>query len=76
MAINDQEKDLLKAAAEIIKRETEAGERVNIRDFGTFERKTRKATTGRNLITGATVQVPAKTVLHYKAAKSTKAVVV
>jgi len=71
MAISNSERDTLKAAAEIIKRETEAGERVNVRDFGSFLRRDRKATTARNPKTGATVDVPAKNVLVFKASKST-----
>lgn len=69
--IDTTEREILKAAAEIIKRETEAGEKVIVRDFGTFARKDRKATTARNPKTGATIAVPAKNVLTFKASKST-----
>jgi len=71
MAISNAEREILREAAVIIKRETDAGERVIIRDFGSFSRKGRKAKTARNPKTGEVVQVPAKNVLTFKAAKST-----
>lgn len=71
MAISIQEREILREAAAIIKRETDAGERVIIRDFGSFTRKDRRAKTARNPKTGEVVQVPAKKVLTFKAAKST-----
>ena len=72
MAINDADREVLRAAAVIIKRETDAGERVIVRDFGSFVRRDRKATTARNPKTGATIAVPAKNVLVFKASESTK----
>jgi len=48
----------------------EAGEKVTLRGFGTFEMKTRAARTGRNPQTGLPVEIPAKTALTFKAAKA------
>lgn len=45
------------------------GEKVIIHGFGTFEMKTRKAREGRNMRTGETIQIPAKTYLAFKPAK-------
>jgi len=71
MAISNPEREVLREAAEIIMRETDNNERVIIRGLGTFTRKDRKARTARNPKTGETIQVEAKNVLHFKAAKST-----
>jgi len=71
MAVTVQEREALHKAADIIKALTDAGERVIIRDFGTFQRRDKAATTARNPKTGEKIQVPAKSVLHFKAAKST-----
>ena len=71
MAISTTERETLNAAAEIVKRETDAGERVIMRGFGTFSRKDRAAKTARNPKTGEPIAVPAKNVLAFKAAKST-----
>lgn len=71
MAISTSERETLYQAAEIILRETAAGERVILRDFGSFVRKARAATTARNPKTGEAIQVPAKNVLGFKAAKAT-----
>ncbi|HHK75200.1 MAG TPA: integration host factor subunit beta [Rhizobiales bacterium] len=45
------------------------GERVELRGFGAFSTKHRKARTGRNPRTGASVQVPEKFVPFFKAGK-------
>ena len=49
----------------------EDGDKVIIRGFGTFARTTSEARTGRNPMTGASVEIPAKSKLHFKAAKET-----
>lgn len=41
-------------------------ERVELRGFGNFIKKTRKARNGRNINTGETVHVPEKDVLTFK----------
>lgn len=45
------------------------GEKIEIRGFGKFRLKQRKAKTARNPRTGETVQVPPKKVLHFKIGK-------
>ena len=45
------------------------GGRVELRGFGVFEVRKRKARTGRNPRTGASVKVPAKAVPFFKAGK-------
>ena len=45
------------------------GNRVEIRGFGSFALNTRPARVGRNPKTGEKVEVPAKTVPHFKAGK-------
>lgn len=47
----------------------EAGEKVTLRGFGTFQKKTRAARTGRNPQTGLPVEIPATTTMTFKAAK-------
>lgn len=46
-----------------------AGERIEIRGFGSFSLHHRPARTGRNPKTGETVQLPAKHVPHFKPGK-------
>ncbi|MCK4262124.1 integration host factor subunit beta [bacterium] len=48
------------------------GEKVELRDFGVFKVKQRKARLGRNPKTGEGVQVPAKKVVHFKVGKELK----
>jgi integration host factor subunit beta len=45
------------------------GDRVEIRGFGTFSLKHRKARTGRNPRTGTTVEVPRKVIPFFKTGK-------
>lgn len=42
-------------------------ERVELRGFGNFVKKNKKARKARNLATGATIDIPAKDVLTFKA---------
>ncbi|MDX8397143.1 MAG: integration host factor subunit beta [Mariprofundaceae bacterium] len=46
-----------------------AGDRVELRGFGSFTVKKRQARVGRNPKTGEAVQVPAKVVPHFKPGK-------
>lgn len=46
------------------------GDRVELRGFGAFSIKDRKARVGRNPRTGAAVQVPAKRLPHFKVGKA------
>jgi integration host factor subunit beta len=48
------------------------GERVELRGFGSFSCHTRAARKGRNPVTGAGVNVPAKKVLHFRPSKELK----
>ena len=48
------------------------GEKVTLVGFGTFTVKQRKARTGRNPQTGATIQIPAKKVPRFAAGKTLK----
>ena len=46
-----------------------AGERVDLRGFGSFTMKERKARQGRNPITGETITIAAKNAVTFKAGK-------
>lgn len=54
----------------LIRGAAEAGDKVIIQGFGTFEMKTRAARTGRNPATGLPIEIPASTALHFKPAKA------
>ena len=56
----------------IIAVELDAGRKVQIAGFGTFETRRRKAREGRNPATGATIQIKATTVAAFKSAKGLK----
>ena len=56
----------------IIAVELDAGRKVAISGFGTFETRRRKARTGRNPATGAEIQIPATTVAAFKVSKGLK----
>ncbi|MCC6319987.1 MAG: integration host factor subunit beta [Phycisphaerales bacterium] len=59
----------VKLILEAIATSLASGARVEIRDFGSFDRHHRPARTGRNPATGESVRVPAKTVPHFKPGK-------
>ena len=48
------------------------GERIEIRDFGSFNLHHRTSRVARNPKTGATVKLPAKVVVHFKPGKDMK----
>ncbi len=56
----------------IIATELDAGRRVQIAGFGTFDTKRRSARKGRNPATGATITIAAKTYPTFKPAKGLK----
>ena len=56
----------------IIAVELDADRDISISGFGKFETRRRKAREGRNPATGATIQIPAKKVVAFKAAKGLK----
>lgn len=60
------------AGAGIIAVELDAGRKVSITGFGTFDTKRRSARTGRNPATGATINLAAKTYPVFKAGKGLK----
>lgn len=47
----------------------ESRERIEIRDFGSFDVRQRPARLARNPKTGESVQLPVKTVVHFKPGK-------
>ena len=59
-------KDILEATAESIKGYANAGQAVSFPGLGTFAPKDRAARTGRNPVTGAAIEIPAKRVLGFK----------
>lgn len=56
----------------IIAIELDAGRKVQITGFGTFETRRRKERQGRNPATGETITIPAATVPAFKAGKGLK----
>lgn len=50
----------------------ESGERIEIRDFGSFNLKIRKPRLARNPKTGEAVELPSKSVVHFKPGKQLK----
>ena len=55
-----------------IVRSLRAGDKIEIRGFGSFRTRQRKPRTGRNPKTGAKVEVPAKTIPFFKPSKELK----
>src|SRR5256886_16833464 len=49
-----------------------AGEKIEIRGFGSFRTRQRRPRVGRNPKTGARVEVPAKTIPYFKPSKELK----
>jgi integration host factor subunit beta len=62
----------VEAILDAIVRALRSGDDVEIRGFGSFRIRNRKARVGRNPKTGALVDVPAKRVAHFKAGKELK----
>ena len=60
------------AAFEAITAELVKGEKVSLAGFGIFETKSREARTGRNPLTGETVQIAASKSPAFKASKTLK----
>ena len=56
-------------------RAIDRGDKVEIRGFGTFRTRQRKARIGRNPKTGVRVEVPAKRIPFFKASKELRALV-
>jgi integration host factor subunit beta len=60
----------VRAILECMSRQLAAGERIEIRGFGSFDLQFRAPRLGRNPKTGASVGVPAKYVAHFKPGKA------
>jgi integration host factor subunit beta len=60
---------------ESIVKSLRAGDKIEIRGFGSFRSRQRKARVGRNPKTGAQVEVPAKTVPYFKPSRELKDIV-
>ena len=72
MALTNEERATLKEAFGLIERETaNDGDSLVMRGFGTFTRKQMAAKTARNPQNGNEVKIPARSVLRFKAARST-----
>jgi DNA-binding protein HU-beta len=56
----------------VISMALQAGEKVQITGFGAFEVRDRKARTGRNPATGATIHIPAQRAPAFRAGKALK----
>lgn len=70
-----QPRDVELAVNCMIKQMTEAlesGERIEIRDFGSFNLKIRQPRLARNPKTGEAVKMPSKSVVHFKPGKQLK----
>ena len=62
--------EAVKAVFEVIAEALKAKEDVKLVGFGNFVTKTKAEKTGRNTATGATVIIPAKDVVKFKASKN------
>ena len=66
---------ILEAILDGIARSLIAGDKVEIRGFGSFRIRERQGRIGRNPKTGVRVDVPAKRVPYFKASKDLKALI-
>ena len=64
--------DVLGATIDTVQKTVAKGKKVTLVGFGTFEARKRKARTGRNPQTGATIKIAAKTVPAFSAGKKFK----
>lgn len=63
---------IVNATFETIAAQLAAGDKVQITGFGSFEIKSREARTGRNPLTGETIQIAATRTPAFKAGKALK----
>ena len=68
-------KQFLEALTAVVERVMRDRGEVPLKGLGKFKVQNRKARVGRNPITGAEVQIPAKTVVKFTVAKSLKGMV-
>ena len=66
---------IVEALLDSMARSLRAGDKVEIRGFGSFSTREREGRIGRNPLTGARVDVPAKRVPYFKPGKELKALV-
>ncbi len=66
---------IVESVFQSIIRSLRAGEKIEIRGFGSFRTRERKPRVGRNPKTGARVEVPAKKIPYFKPSKELKDVV-
>ncbi len=64
--------DVLSATIDTVQKTVAKGKKVTLVGFGTFEARKRKARTGRNPQTGASIKIAAKTVPAFSAGKKFK----
>jgi len=67
--------DIVETVFESIVKSLRAGDKIEIRGFGSFRTRQRKARTGRNPKTGVRVDVPAKKIPFFKPSKELKDIV-
>ena len=65
-------KDIIQAFLDEVIDELARGQRLEFREFGVFDTIHKKARIARNPRTGASVKVPAKTVVHFKVGRLMK----
>ncbi|MBI3828106.1 MAG: integration host factor subunit beta [Planctomycetes bacterium] len=65
-------KDIIQSFLDEVVEELARGNRLEFREFGVFDIMQKKARVARNPRTGATVMVPAKTVVHFKVGRLMK----
>ena len=72
MALSKEDAQVIKSAVDIIKRElaAEVPNTLNVYKIGTFKGKTAPARKARYPKTGATLDVPARTVVRFSASKA------
>ena len=63
---------IVETVFESIVKSLRAGTKIEVRGFGSFRTRERKARVGRNPKTGARVEVPAKTIPFFKPSKELK----
>jgi integration host factor subunit beta len=66
---------IVESVFESIVKSLRAGDKIEIRGFGSFRTRQRKARTGRNPKTGARVDVPAKKIPFFKPSKELKDII-
>jgi nucleoid DNA-binding protein len=64
--------DVVQKTLDYIAEAVAQGKKVELRNFGVFEVKVRKARIGRNPATGEQINIPAKRVVKFRVAKAAK----